>query len=57
MQLLFPIKVKTPKLYSSSRMYEGRSKSSWIGGSAPLLCREAVSITPSCSGGGNVVVA
>jgi hypothetical protein len=36
---------------------EGRLKSSWTGGSAPLLCGEAVIFMLSCSGGGNAVVA
>jgi hypothetical protein len=38
--------------------YEGCLKSSWTGGSAPLLCREkTVTVMSSCSGGDNVVVA
>jgi len=36
---------------------EGHLKSSWTGGNAPLLHRERQWLMPSCSGGGNVVVA
>jgi hypothetical protein len=28
--------------YSSTKTYEGRGKSSWTGGSAPLLCKVVV---------------
>jgi hypothetical protein len=39
-------------------MYEGRLKGSWAGGNAQLLRRgRLVTVTPSCTGGGNVVVA
>jgi hypothetical protein len=39
-------------------MYEGRLKSSWAGGSAPLFMqREAVTFMISCNGGVNIVVA
>jgi hypothetical protein len=37
--------------------YEGRLKSLWTGGNAPLLLRGRQRLMPSCSCGGNVVVA
>jgi hypothetical protein len=41
-----------------SKIYEGRLQSSWTGGiCAAVMQREAVTVMPSCSGGGNVVVA
>jgi hypothetical protein len=46
--------------YSNGTLkYESRLQSSWTGSSAPLLCRgrRYSHVMPSCSGGGNVVVA
>jgi hypothetical protein len=37
-------------------IYKGRMKSLWSGGCAAVMQREAVTVMPSCSGGGNVVV-
>jgi len=36
---------------------EGRLKGSWTGDCAAVMQRETVTVMPSCSGGGNVVVA
>jgi hypothetical protein len=43
------------KCLQTGQYYEAHLKDSWTGGHMPLLC--VVTVKPSCSGGGNVVVA
>jgi hypothetical protein len=38
-------------------IYKGHLKSMWTGSTAPVMQKKVVTVMPSCSGGGNIVVA